>query len=186
MPFGNSSGGPPLEHLKGFSVTEQQGMHRESISREAFMEFNDRGKVIYHDPKSNLTIRRGHLYFAQTLKGGKNLIVAAYARSVSPALPFTDGRAYSDWVFYGHGPHVRQVPLEIFARSVETGELEPADPTKIDPGRLDLSMIMLDAMINGRTPEATLTLQEDEATEFLQRGQFEANPFAEDYEGSMS
>lgn len=145
---------------------------QESIAEENFLHFQERGPIIFHDAKDGLTIRSGWLYEGRTVKGHKNLVVTARVMQFSQPKPYTDGRGYREWLSYGQGKFIRRVPVEVFARAIRDGDLAQVNPQTVDTERLDMAMIMFDGLMNGRTPEQTLKVYEEEATEYLQSGQF--------------
>ena len=120
--------------------------------------FNDMGNVIYEDKSQGLTIREGQLFEAETVKGGKNLIVAMR-------------RAVDGGILYAHGDKVRKVPIDQFVRAVLWGDLEPKLAQQIDPGRLSMASIGLDAIANRRTAEETLMFYGEDAEARFMKGE---------------
>lgn len=113
---------------------------------ESFIEM---GNELIVDGDAGFTVREGQIFEAQTVKGGKNLIVAM--------------RVHEGFMIYTHGDKVKKVRVEEFHRAVLYGDLEPKKPNEIDAGRMSMAMIGIDAIANRRTGEETIMCTEEGA-----------------------
>ena len=118
--------------------------------------FSEMGKVIYVDESQGLVIRAGQVFECKTVKGNTNLILTFGVR---------DG-----WMYYGHGDKGRKTRLEDFVRAVLSGDIQPRGHKEIDPERMEMSMIALDAIAHRRTGEETINYYGDHAEERFLRG----------------
>lgn len=113
--------------------------------------YDEMGMVLFHDEKAQLTIRRGNIFEARTVKGHTNLLIA---------MGVSDG-----FMFYMHADKAKKVKLEQFINAVMCGDLEPRSAKEIDTERLSMASIGLDAIANRRTGEEQIQYFGDRAEE---------------------
>jgi hypothetical protein len=122
---------------------------------EQLQSFETMAGSIVEDHSQGIQVYAGQLFQAKTVKGGTNLIIAM--------------RVMNGFMIYAHGDKIKKVPVETFVNAIRHGDLEPKKIRDIDPGRLDMAMIGLDAIANRRTGEESLSFYGDQAEErFLQ------------------
>lgn len=81
------------------------------------------------------TICMGDYFEAKTVKGGMNIIVFFFEK---------DGMVY-----YCHGDKGKKVPKGQFLSALDHGDIRPIPREKVDPERVALSVLGLQAMANG-------------------------------------
>lgn len=118
--------------------------------------FLDMGDILYSSPSQGLTIRAGQIFQGKTVKGGTNLIVAM--------------RTMPGFMVYAHGDKVKKVDMETFINSVLHGDLEPKLINEVDPGRLSMSVIGLDAIANRRCGEVQIDAMTEKRIERMRSG----------------
>ena len=128
-----------------------------SPKRPQAASFDAMGKEIYNDPTTGIRIHAGNIFEGKTVKGGWNLIVVF--------------RRMGPWILYMHGDKAKKVSLFEFVRAVENGEMIPRTIHEIDPGRLEMASIGLDAIANRRTAEETIMCMGEGAEERYNRGE---------------
>jgi hypothetical protein len=81
------------------------------------------------------TIFMGDYFEAKTKKGGTNLIVFFFEK---------DG-----YVYYCHGDRAKKCPKSQWTKSIDYGDMWPVDRSTIQPDRIALSVLAMQAMANG-------------------------------------
>lgn len=82
----------------------------------------------------------GQVFEAQTVKGGTNYVFFMFIRD------YLNGKKEA---YYIHGTKALKMPLQRFLDHVDAGELYPVPNDKLDPERMSLAVLGLNAMTNG-------------------------------------
>lgn len=86
------------------------------------------------------TFEYGQAFEAQTVKGSTNYVIFAFVRIDLQG---------NKWAYYFHGDRAKKMPLQRFQDHIDAGELNPVPNDKLDPERMSLAVLGLNAMANG-------------------------------------
>lgn len=136
----------------GNVVAGQPDVHPDHYQRFAAM-----GKLLYHDPEQDFTIRAGVIWWARTVKDEWTYIIPM--------------RIIDGWLLYVQGDRALKVKVEEFVRAAMWGkDLKPVKPEEVDAERIPPATVYLDAIANRRSLEEQIDLMGEGAEERFRQG----------------
>jgi hypothetical protein len=123
--------------------------YSEKEIERALMEIQERGGPNRSPiPKSSLMLQVedqfyecGTVFEAETVKGGKNYVLFMRTHK--------DPKDQREWVIYAHGDKMKKVYKEHFVKMICYGDLSFVPREKVDPERIALCVLGLNANANG-------------------------------------